>query len=68
MKDAQDDKAIVDIIREVSCQEWRIRLMAKNELVNYERRIQYQIIKLTRLDFASESKSILETLEAYKNI
>ena len=66
LKDARDDKSIGDLIREISCHEWKIRLMAKSELINYERRLQYQIIRCTRLDFAAESRCLLETLKAYE--
>lgn len=65
LRELGHDKAIGDIIRDVASREWKIRLMAKTDYSGYDRKLQYQIVRCSRFDFAQEAKSLLETLEAY---
>ena len=65
IKDMQDDVRLADLVKEASCHEWRMTLMAKTDYNNGEAKVRYQVVKVFKIDGKYDTQLLLKMLNAY---
>jgi len=67
-RDAQEEAQVVEILKEITSQEYFFKIMSKVDTYNGDRKIKHQAVRVNPMSYVNESKEILKMLEQYNQV